>query len=161
MAFIAPLLASVGPTLITGLSAVGTVVSAIGQAKAGNYQAALLERQAERERYTAQVQAQDQGLEAGQQIGAEVASQGASGFTLSSGSFARRRAVLDTLARRDSLRIVADGEAAALNAEADASQARSAARNSLLSGVLGVGSDLILQQEVPGHGGVAPADLAQ
>lgn len=142
MAFAAPLL----PLLTQAaplLSIAGTAISAIGESRASNYQAAVMERQAERDAFTGQVQSQDAGIDAGLQIGQATAALAATGATLQSPAAQRRLAMMRILGRRDAGRIVADARVKSDNSLSDAGQARSAAKNALISGVFGIGSDLI------------------
>ena len=142
MAFAAPLLpllSSAAPLI--GIA--GTLMQASSTAKANNYQAAVLDRQATRDAWNGQIEVQDQGLSASQQIGQALAQQGASGLSINSPSALRRQALLQTLARRDVQRIGADTAVKVSNGLADAAQSRGAARNAWIEGALGVGTDLI------------------
>ena len=140
----------------TAIGAAGAVVNTISTIQAGRTQAAILQRQAqldrenaERVRQAAAVQAQDQDLEAAAIIGNEIATAGASGFELSSGSLRRRERSLRVLATRDRLRTIHDGEIQAQGLEegADITSIRaSAARPSFLTvatGGLEIGESLI------------------
>ena len=139
MAFIAPLVAAAAPAL----SLVGTAVSALGAAQAGNYQSGILTRQATRDSWNGQIEVQDQGLSAAQQIGQATAQQGASGFSLASPSAVRRQTMLRALATRDAGRLAADAQTRSANTLAEAAQARRSANFALLEGAFGLGTDLI------------------
>lgn len=163
MAFLAPILgtlasgAALGATgLTTALSIGSTVIGGIGQMQAGNYQSAILQRQAEAERrnaervsFTGQLNQQEQDAAATAQMGAETAAMSASGFTLNSASFSRRAALTKILSRRDALRIRNDADVQAQNLTANASTLEAnaaAAKPGLMDWIglgLNVGSDLL------------------
>ena len=139
------------------VSAVGTVVGTMANMQAASYQAAVAARNAEimemnarREIDRAQVETQDYGEKAREQIGALIASQGASGISLQSGSPMLRQRSAERLAQRDAFRLRSDTELAAermrqgaADARADAEMARSRRSFSLLSGIFDTGSTLI------------------
>lgn len=142
MAFAAPLL----PLLTQAaplLSIAGTAISTFGAMKADNYKASIMERQAERDAFNGQIQSQDAGIDAGLQIGQATAGLAASGASLTSPSAQRRLQMLRILGRRDETRIVADARVQSNNSLSDASQAQASAKNTLISGIFGVGTDLI------------------
>ena len=163
MAILAPVLGTLaggaalgGTALSTALSVGGTVIGGIGKMQAGNYQSAILSRQAEAERrnaervqFAGQITQQEQDVAAAAQIGAETAQMAGSGFALNSASFARRAALTKILARRDALRIRNDADVQAQNLKANAAtldaNAASAKANwtDWLSMGLNAGSDLI------------------
>ena len=139
------------------VSAVGTVVGTMANMQAASYQAAVAARNAEimemnarREIDRAQVETQDYGEKAREQIGALIASQGASGISLQSGSPLLRQRSAERLAQRDAFRLRSDTELAAermrqgaADSRADAEMARSRRSFSLLSGIFDTGSTLI------------------
>lgn len=144
-------------TLSTGLAIGGTVLSTISGIQAAQFQAAILDQQAaielgnaRRIRQAGSIEAQEADFAALAAIGAETARQGASGVSLNSPSFVRRRARNKVNASTNRLRIIDDAEVQASNATARASAASasaSAKRGSIgfgvLSGLIGVGDDLI------------------
>jgi hypothetical protein len=141
--FMAPLLAAVGPEVITGISMAGTVLDTVSKVKQGNYQAGLLQKQAIRDSYVGQIAAQDTGLNNAQEKAQVVLQQAASGFSVSSGSFAQRRAMLTVLSNRDQNNLVTDGQAKAAVDVANANTAKRSALDSMISGIFGIGTDLI------------------
>src|SRR5678815_4791338 len=95
-----------------GLSAASSVFAGFTQYKAGQYQAAIADQNAKiardnaaRATHTAQVEQQDQDMVARAMLGEQTAEQGASGFTLNSGSFKTARQSARQLARKDALNI--------------------------------------------------------
>ena len=103
----------------------------------------MLKRQAERDAWAGQLAVQDAGIDARGQIDATIAAQGASGFALNSGSFARKTVILEALGLRDAGRLNSDAAAKVSNSLAEAAQARAAASNAWVKGIFSMGSDLI------------------
>lgn len=147
MAFAAPLLTTLGAgSLAGGLATAGTIVGGASAFLQGQYQAGVLRNQAtvarqnaQRAVFAGQITQQDQDQAAAQAIGQEVAAQGASGLSLSSGSFARRRESMKILARRDALRIRNDADVKAQNFNAEAATNEAEARQSSLGSFLSLG----------------------
>lgn len=132
-----------------GAGIVSSIAGGVLNYQQGRYQAAVAMRMAAEEEKNAALvreaggaEAKQQDEEAVAQISDEIARQGASGFSLSSGSFIRRRSRLDTLASRDRTRIVEDanrqGESANNRAASYRAEAK-ASRKSLFSTLLDVG----------------------
>ena len=131
MAFTA---AGIGTALSVVTGVIGTVVSmsaakAEGEARLAEakYQRSVLQAQDEQlrlnaaaERERGAVSAQDKDFENLAIMEEEIAQQGASGFTLSSGSFGRKRRQNKILSTQDRLRITQDSEQRALDTEAKA-----------------------------------------
>jgi hypothetical protein len=136
MAFAAPLLASLGAgSVVGGLATAGSLIGGVSSFLSGQYQAGVLRNQAAvadqnaaRAIFAGQITQQDQDISARQAIDQDIAAQAASGLTLSSGTFARRRDSLRILARRDALRTRNDAEVQAQGLKAGASAARAEAR---------------------------------
>lgn len=143
------------PIVAAGITAASSVFAGFTQYKAGQYQAAIADMNtkiakdnAARARHTAQVEQQDQDMVARAMLGEQLAEQGASGFTLGSGSFRTARKSAKELARKDALNIRTAGEIEAHNYLTQAANfgmqaqgARSAGFNALLGGFLeGAGS---------------------
>jgi hypothetical protein len=138
-----------------GLTAASSVFAGYSSYKAGQYQSAIADMNqkiakdnAARATHTAQVEQQDQDMVARAMLGEQTAEQGASGFTLDSGSFKGARQSARALARKDSLNIRNAGEmekynylTQAANFGMQSSGSRSAGFNALLGGFLeGAGS---------------------
>lgn len=146
------------------LAAVGTAVSVLGgiqqvsaQRAQANFQSQvarnnqkIAQENALRSIEDAQQATVDQGEEARQELGQLIAAQSASGLSLGVGSSLLRRRAADRLARRDNERLREAGNLRAqgfnqqaVDAEAQAAQARSAGRNALIGGAFNIGSSLI------------------
>jgi hypothetical protein len=143
------------PIVAVGLTAASSVFAGFTQYRAGQYQAAIADMNqkiakdnAARATHTAQVEQQDQDMVARAMLGEQLAEQGASGFTVDSGSFKVARKSASQLARKDALNIRNAGEMEAHNYLTQAANfglqgqsMRSAAFGSLLGGFLeGAGS---------------------
>lgn len=156
MAFAAPVL--------TGLAIAGTVVSAGGSIlqgvaakRAAEFRAGIAEMNrrvaeinAERSLQRGQIEAQEFDMESLAFLGTQLATQGASGVSVSSGSHASARKAARTLARIDARRIVENSRVEAFQhrvtgagLEAEATLARREGRQSLLAGFINAGSSLI------------------
>jgi hypothetical protein len=149
----AALLAKIG----TVVSTVGSVVGMVGSMQAASYQAAVAERNARlmdenarREADRGQVEGQDYGEQARAQLGALIASRGASGVNVNSGTALATRNSQEGLARRDQFRIRHDSQLAgdrmrqsAQDFRMEAGQARQAGRFAFMGGLLDSASSLI------------------
>lgn len=148
-------------TSLTGLSTAvtiaGTLMSGIGAFQSSQYQAAVLERQAEIDKRNAdmaiergQVRAQEADIDAMFAMGAEKARQGASGFSTNSPSFVQRRRRNRATADLNRRRLVEDSQIESMNFRdsaatnrIEAQGARSAGRNALFGTAFQIGTDLI------------------
>lgn len=124
-----------------GAGILSSVVTGIAGISAANYQASIAtraakihEENAQRIVAAGQKEAKMQDEAAAAQIADDIASQGASGFALSSPSFVRRRAKMQVLAGQDRENIIEDSRVqaasereAGYSARVEASQARSSA----------------------------------
>lgn len=140
-----------------GVGLVSTTISTLGSIQAANYQAAISQRAALiREENANRIvaagrrEAQLQDLEATTQIADDISAQAASGFSLSSRSFIRRRNRLTELAGQDREAIVEDSRVQAQSEREAAGALRAEARQykrsalfSVLSGSLGIADSLI------------------
>lgn len=140
-----------------GAGLVSTVAGGILQFAQGRYQSAMMLRMAAQEeenaariRTAGNKEAQMQDMAAVEEIADTIAQQGASGFSLNSGSFVRRQGRLRELATRDRTRIVEDASAQAQSAQnraasyrAEASAAKPSLFLSLLNMGLGINKSLI------------------
>jgi len=152
---------SAGSSLLTAASLASTAVGTVAKFQQNKFQQKMLEQQAKvaeenaaRERFAGQIDQQERDFVALQEMDARVARQAASGLSLQSSSFRRRRRTDRVLARKDALRIRNEAEVRATNFEnqaasrrAEADMAGSAATFSLFEGVLGAGQDLITGAE--------------
>jgi len=163
MAFVAPLVASIGTAtagiggLSTLLSVGGTVAGVVAERRAANFQASvaarnaqMLENNAADTREAGQINQQERDLESAAILAEDQTRMAGSGFALNSTSFNRRSRAGRILARRDALRIRqdADRDAISLENQADGERAtgqsaKRAGRNALVAGLFDVGSGLI------------------
>ena len=99
------------------LAITSTLISTVGGLAMGSYQnrvaqneAILAQQAAQDAREAGQIQQQEQDFAALQQMSAEEGRMAASGFSLNSQAFSRRRQLNKILARRDALRIRTEAE---------------------------------------------------
>ena len=86
MAFVAPFMATYGAAIGAGVSVLGTVMNAIGQSNAADYNAKIASNNAAEARYQGQKAQELQDQQARQKMGLMVANYGSSGVSSDSGS---------------------------------------------------------------------------
>jgi len=132
---------------ITATLVATAVVGAVGAFSAGEASATQSEYQGEVARMNAKIaddnavralqrstiEAQDNDVRTGQIIGSQEAIQGASGLSISSGSFQSVRQSTREVGRTDTLRIIQGGEVDAFNFRVEAANLRAGATNADLS----------------------------
>jgi len=149
---------------VLALSLIGTAISAVGQIAAGKAQASADEYQAQialrnakiqdenaqRALKRTQIEAQTEDLRAAAILGEQTATQGASGLSISSGSFRRVRKSTRKVGRLSSLNIIQGGEIEAFNSRVDAANFRAnaegyqaSARNAKSVSYFGAATSLI------------------
>lgn len=127
--------ASTASAVIGGIS---TLASSMFQARVAKNNAAIAESNAQRAIQEASVKAQDQDIAARAEMGQMLASAGASGLSMGTGSLALQRKATEELAARDRGYTTYAGEAEAAGYKQQAQDFRTEAAGARMSGLFGL-----------------------